>query len=526
MFGKQGDPKRDPNYLPPQVGMGFQKALTQLVNELAESGNPKELYLKSEYLSKYSDPSTTPPSERRAAAILKWKAVELRNHATNLRLDLYHDDVDFGWVHSSVLISTAKAIIAEVLGPLECATLFQRGSHTNGASTRVKRSPRAALEKHVGKAHVSSTALRFWYSASAGTRLSSQPLELVEDSVLFTVPKSSVIDRVACKEPEVNMYLQRCVGAHIRKRLKRNGIDLNDQTINQRLAKSALSSGLATIDLSSASDSITTQLVYHLLPFDWFETLDAIRVQSVNIDGEIHVPAMFSSMGNGFTFELESLIFWALTRSIAKHSRVKGRISVYGDDIICPSAIGPRLARVFNWFGFRVNPKKSNWSGPIRESCGKHYHRGLDVTPFYLREPIKSITGLIRVLNRLLEWDDCGFKCLVTDEVIAFHKKWSAIVPRNLWGGQDPESISALVTGDKPRQRLVPKRRSIDYDQHAGLSLWLTVKETQGRPSIWKDNHLLVDPQLEGRYIVTDQPAELYRTAWLPYLKDMVPTLP
>jgi hypothetical protein len=118
--------------------------------------------------------------------------------------------------------------------------------------------------------------------------------------VLFTVPKSSEIDRVACKEPEVNMFMQRSVGAHIRRRLRRVGVDLNDQTVNQHLAKIAVDQGLATIDLSAASDSITEQLVVNWLPPEWFLLLNRLRVHNVDVDGTLHPLQMFSSMGNGF----------------------------------------------------------------------------------------------------------------------------------------------------------------------------------------------------------------------------------
>jgi hypothetical protein len=87
--------------------------------------------------------------------------------------------------------------------------------------------------------------------------LRNLPLTVHESSVYFTVPKNSTIDRSACKEPEVNMILQRALSKHIRESLKRVGIDLRDQGVNQRLARDALKLGLATVDLSAASDSIT-----------------------------------------------------------------------------------------------------------------------------------------------------------------------------------------------------------------------------------------------------------------------------
>jgi hypothetical protein len=472
------------------------------------NGGFKEQYLKSELLSKYSDSSTTPAETRRSSAIQKWLGVESRNAKTNCRLLI--GDEDFGWTTSDRLFALARTHISKVLGRLVPEVLFG-GSHSNGASTRVGRSPTAQFEKHAGEAHVSSRALKHWFSVASETRLSEQVLSIQESSVLFTVPKSTDIDRVACKEPEINMYLQRTVGTYIRKRLKKFGIDLRDQTRNQLLAKNAVSLGLATIDLSSASDSISKQLVINLLPFEWFSLLDDLRAHSVDIDGTCHFPEMFSSMGNGFTFELESLIFWALTRSTCQISKVKGKISVYGDDIIAPSLIAPRLARLFHWVGFKVNPKKSHWTGQFRESCGKHYYGPQEVTPFYIREPVRSLTDVIRLLNRLLIWDSySGF--FITPEVANFHYQWALkIVPFKLWGGPDPEDITSLVTGHPLRRRLIRRRTALSLPGEAGLTTWLNNKEASIAT-------LSFDPRVEKRHFIGNFSPWQCNTTWDPYL--------
>lgn len=502
--------KRDANYLPRHIARSFQHDLITTIGSLSppEGGSPsldfKYRYLKEEYLSKYCDLSTTPAPVRRQAAIEKWLKTEQRNRKTNIRL--MFDTCDFGWCNSEEIQSFAKNLITRVLGHLQYDTIFTDGGFTNGASTRVKRTKHAAIQKCTGRAHVSSTALAHWLSCAEGTRL-PHDLEICEASELFTVPKKEDIDRVACKEPDLNMYLQRSVGQHIRRRLRRFGVDLNDQTINQRLARRAVADGLATIDLSAASDSISHQLVLNLLPFEWYALLDDIRVRETRIDGAIHELEMFSSMGNGFTFELESLIFWALTRAVCYYSGVKGKISVYGDDIIAPARVTPRLARVFSWFGFTINLKKSAWTGSFRESCGKHYHGSLDITPFYLREPVKKKTDVIRVLNRVLAWEGN----LITDPaLVSFHKRWSGVIPQSVWGGQSTDDISSLVTGHAPRKRIIPRtrgRRSKNtltgfikdfsvYDQVGGLVHWLDQKrkclEVIDLDTLWEQGSKLV----------------------------------
>lgn len=517
--GKPG--RKDPNHVPVHVANSFESELDCLIGDLSVDSGFKGRYLLSEYKSKYLDTRIVSPKQRRSSAIEKWLKTERANARTNVRIQLRLGG-DFGWTSVETLLADAKKIISDVLGPCDSLCL---SSHTFGASTRVRRGPSAAFQKHTGIAHVSSSAVTHWREMVSDTLLNDQEICIQESSVLFTVPKKTDIDRVACKEPEINMFLQRSVGSHIRKRLRRFGIDLNDQTRNQELARTALKQKLATLDLSAASDSITTQLVLELLPFEWYSLLDDLRVKSTIIDGEVHSLEMFSSMGNGFTFELESLIFWALTRAICKRSGIKGRISVYGDDIIAPQTAARRIARCFGWFGFKVNPKKSHWSGFFRESCGKHFHAGLDVTPFYVREPVKTMNHIIRLLNRLCEWDGRGFGFITDPRVLHFWLKWRAHVPSSLWGGTDLDDPSALVTGDSPRMRLVPEQVPIDYtykgryigpideDQYnrGALLYWFTVRDQQ-------DDPVECDAKRDGRWQTTRQPFWAVRTTWRPDL--------
>lgn len=508
----------DADYLPEHQGAAFEAQLKDLLEREAPAYGFGGEYLLSELWSKYRDPQGEVTDEqRRDAAIDKWLLVEERNRSTNCRLLIEDDDYDFGWVRLGDFYAKARSVIREILGDtVPYPQIFEGGYYTNGASTRVKRSSTASIEKLTGVAHVSTSAVKHWLQAASNTRLADQCLQLYENSVLFTVPKATDIDRVACKEPEVNMFLQRCVGIHMRKKLLRVGIDLRDQTRNQNLAGTAFSEGLATVDLSSASDTVTSMLVYRLLPFDWWSLLDDLRVKTTEVRGEIHELEMFSSMGNGFTFELETLIFYALARTIGYFSGLSGTISVYGDDIIVPCSYAPRLARIFSFFGFKVNPKKSHWRGAFRESCGKHFYRNRDATPFYVRGPVRRKSDVIRLLNQLLIWDGSDFSFFVNEEFLRFHMKWAKVIPTQLWGGQDPMDPSALVTGHPPRDRLVPKTKGKRTDEGARLTTWFLVK---ARSPLAVE----VAPS-EVRYTRTSpQPGWTVRTAWDPWLLSTLP---
>lgn len=461
---KRSRTKRFNNRLPAGTSERFLEELfAALPEDCGTSSSFNLQYLKGEILSKYCDSKTTPPEARRQSAIDKWLLTEARNERTNVRC--YENSRDFGWITSEELFSEVRHFISRVLGPLGYPQIFLRenGGHSNGASTRVKRSEVAALIKLTGKVHLSNSASSHWRAMFKDSMAEDQQFELCETSELFTVPKKSDIDRVACKEPEGNMLMQRKIGQHISRRLRKYGIDLRDQTRNQKLAKDAVRLGLATIDLSSASDSITRSVVFNSLPFEWYSLLDDLRVKETLINDEVHTLQMFSSMGNGFTFELESLIFYAVTKVVARRLAIRGTISVFGDDIIAPCAMVPALTCVFGYLGFILNPKKTHSKGLLRESCGAHYHNGFDVSPFYIRREVATIVDLINHLNHVLEWDGRRWGCFMHPDLARFHLKWSRWIPKRLHGGLSTSDPTALVTGDDPRFRLVPVKRSRRY---------------------------------------------------------------
>lgn len=208
--------------------------------------------------------------------------------------------------------------------------------------------------------------------------------QIVKSSKFFTVPKDAKTDRGACFEPTLNSYVQLGTGALIRERLRDTGIDLNDQSRNQKLAKVAYSSGLATIDLSKASDMIAYYVVKDLLPEPWFHLLNLSRSPETWIDGHYHKLQKFSSMGNGYTFELESLIFLATARAcVPKFNH--GLIGIYGDDIIVPQENARAVIDALKFLGFSVNENKTFLAGKFYESCGTDWFQGQDVRPFFLR---------------------------------------------------------------------------------------------------------------------------------------------
>lgn len=234
--------------------------------------------------------------------------------------------------------------------------------------------------------------------------------EIVEENRVVTVPKSAKTQRVIAAEPTGNLFLQKGFGGYFRKVLKRVGVDLDDQTINQDAAAKAYLDGLATIDLRSASDTLSTQLVYELIPSDWFDALSTLRCRfgiysdpTSGLDRKVYYEK-FSSMGNGYTFELESLIFWALSSACMELKGFRGQPFVYGDDIIVPQAVASDVIQLLSFAGFETNLDKTFVSGNFFESCGRHYFAGYDVSPPYQKEVVSDVFEAIRFHNRIVRW--------------------------------------------------------------------------------------------------------------------------
>lgn len=554
--------------LPRSLTDSFRTSLATAFEDLCNDLVPntpsyyKARYQTEMFQSKYSDPSPAGAKLRATAAINKWLAVESRNERTNLRLLV--DEVTFrGGFTSNDVVELARKYISDCIGMETPEDLISYGEFTNGASTGVRRGPNTVSQKYVGEANASVNA---WWQFEQlvlscpgyyQIRYDSSPERLdnawreVDWSEMFTVPKNSEIDRVACKEPEINMFCQRAAGNFIRSRLLRVGVNLNDQSINQRLARrgSLLRSDpefldLATIDLSSASDSVTIQLVAELLPPSWFAYLDCVRCSHVVMPEDfdpsddptaqksvvggkcMHEMSMFSSMGNGFTFELESLIFWALARAFTTLTGIRGRISVFGDDIIIPREAAPRFAKVLNWFGFKVNTEKSCWDRKgFRESCGAHWKRGCDVTPFFIREPMRHQRDLINQLNQLRDWITRGsfhglwtynqtaagsYRSQLVDIYVAYSKR----VWFDVRGGRDLEDNTCLVTPDSPKKRFSSRLKKIEVNPMGAYLQWLHTRERvlDARTSV---------VSLPGKVILVDNDSELgFNTAWL-FLQEL-----
>lgn len=216
----------------------------------------------------------------------------------------------------------------------------------------------------------------------------------VHDGKMSLVPKDARSKRPIIVEPVLNSLFQLGVGKYLKGRMLHCvGLDLTDQTRNQGLACSgSIHGGYATVDLSSASDCVSRELVSLLLPWEWYEFLAKLVTATIKDRGKVSDLHKFSSMGNGFTFELESLLFYSIAKSCVELLDLEGEVCVFGDDIICNTRAYGLLSAVLNELGFLVNHEKSFSQGPFRESCGADWFEGKSIRPFYAKKAMSERT--------------------------------------------------------------------------------------------------------------------------------------
>jgi hypothetical protein len=244
-------------------------------------------------------------------------------------------------------------------------------------------------------------------------------VSLTDYNKIVFVPKTAKVLRTIAIEPLLNGYVQKGIDVVMRKRLRRVGINLNDQSLNQELARKGSLPGqidpYVTIDLSSASDSISTELCRNLLPPEWFEFLNHIRSKSYVLGKGVNRYHKFTTMGNGFCFPLETLIFASLCHVACIESNQKPDFSVYGDDIIVRQSVANRTLELLRVCGFTVNRDKTFLSGPFRESCGADWFEGEDVRPLSLDYAFDCLENIFKFCNLSRSkgaWECIFYECL------------------------------------------------------------------------------------------------------------------
>jgi hypothetical protein len=246
---------------------------------------------------------------------------------------------------------------------------------------------------------------------------------------VISVPKTQKTPRIIAIEPTAMQYAQQAVLEPLVQYLEDDDIvgkmiGFTDQEPNQLMAREgSLTGDLATLDLSDASDRVSNQLVRCLLRNHphLHEAVDACRSRQADVPGFGVVRlAKYASMGSALCFPMEAIVFLTLcflgiekelnTRFTNKRhlSRFIGQVRVYGDDIIIPTNSVVSVISSLEHFGARVGTAKSFWIGRFRESCGKEYYSGYDVSIVkcrrlfpYSRKDVPEVISMVSLRNQL-----------------------------------------------------------------------------------------------------------------------------
>lgn len=224
------------------------------------------------------------------------------------------------------------------------------------------------------------------------------------ESKMHAVPKTQSGPRLIAAEPTAHQWIQQGIRRWLEDSIASSPlsmyISLRNQEHSKELALFASTSGdLTTVDLSSASDRLTTRLVEFVFQSNrnLLDGLHAARTRAMSdIYGEFVLLRKFSTQGSAVIFPLQTYVYtvlalWACAICDRKTgyndiiSSYSGKVRVFGDDIIIPTYAYPVLKGLFETLLLKVNASKTHSRGLFRESCGMDAFSGIDVTPAYLR---------------------------------------------------------------------------------------------------------------------------------------------
>jgi len=244
---------------------------------------------------------------------------------------------------------------------------------------------------------------------------------------LMFVPKDLKVSRSICLEPNTIQYFQQGILSVMLELVGKSPfskfIRLEDQARNRSLAHiGSYTSCIDTIDLSSASDCLSLELVKRILPPSWQIPMLACRSHSCITPEGIHSLKKFAPMGSALCFPTQCILFASVVAYAAclrtydftpysgtlldfvethildvisnfgddvyymKDPTKFSPCAIYGDDICCDKNLTAYVYAILDRLGFIINYNKSfTGSQSFRESCGGFYLDGIDVTPIYYR---------------------------------------------------------------------------------------------------------------------------------------------
>lgn len=331
--------------------------------------------------------------------------------------------------------------------------------------------------------------------------------QLERESELLCVPKSIITNRTISKEPAILQYFQQgyreAIYSYIGKHpYLRNHIDFSDQEASRRDAKEGSIFGdLSTIDLSSASDSVTTLLVKGLFrgTDKLLRGLICTRSDSTRLPSgqSLHLKK-FAPMGSAVCFPVETIVFascceLAKERAMSRYASIiadsgdgsRGPTDtlhvewrVYGDDIIISEEATQDLYEILEGLHFKVNATKSfsgrHIIGNFREACGIEALDGFDVTPLRIPRFFRGVfasdditpaevAGAVSLANNAFDYGARNLRQRILHDLDATNSRLPWSVSGNY--GLKTHDYCCTNFGTKSRLRLVASGNQRDCYQ-------------------------------------------------------------
>nr|QDH91206.1 MAG: RNA-dependent RNA polymerase [Leviviridae sp.] len=347
---------------------------------------------------------------------------------------------------------------------------------------------------------------------------------------VVSVPKTQKTPRIIAQEPTVMMFMQKGIQKLLYEKVERDNllkafIGFKDQVPNQELAREgSLTGELATLDLSDASDRVSCLHVEDLChghPF-LLRALMAVRSTKADVQGIGVIPlSKYASMGSALTFPLEAMVFLTLCflgiekelkRPLTPRDfhRYVGKVRVFGDDIIVPVDCVNSVIEVLESFGMKVNRHKSFWTGKFRESCGREYYDGEDVSIVRVRQhapesprDAQAVVSWVKMSNQLyraglwrsVKWLDSFMSGILQDYPVVDES--SPVLGRFSFQGYETQRMCKRL--HRPLVKGWMERSDIPSNSlggHNALLKWFSLKvgnlpiadeehlERSGRPSV------------------------------------------
>lgn len=356
-------------------------------------------YLITKFLSKSPNVPIWNAETRRQKAVADFYISERQCGATNLRLERYLGlfpgaTREADWCYQTIILPVRRRL-SKILGALSSRDMDDVVSDQRvgpGATFSIKGVGWVTSDKYDRNVCLTPSLVPYCRAIMGDNWANHVEKLVIKGNRFAAVPKNAKTDRGICIEPGLNVRVQLGIGTLIRRRLRSSGLDLSIQAdINRHYVQRAQAEGLATIDLKRSSDSFAEVLVPLLFDERWASLLYLPRCAYTQIDKNWVRLNKFSSMGNGYTFELQSLLFYAIIREFGIET---SNPCVFGDDLIVAKADYDCITSVLEFFGFEINSKKSFKNGLFYESCGVDVFNKINVRPLFAKADCDELTGL------------------------------------------------------------------------------------------------------------------------------------